>query len=108
MSAIVVYIDQLDAPGKLSTTVSQLLTLARGAGEPVAVVAGPVSASVLAELGAQGVTRVLNSEQAELGSSSLPPRLTCSRSRQPPCLPAPCWLKTVPLERKSPPVLASA
>lgn len=67
MSAIVVYIDQLDAPGKLSTTVSQLLTLARGAGEPVAVVAGPVSASVLAELGAQGVTRVLNSEQAELG-----------------------------------------
>ncbi|ALO66265.1 electron transfer flavoprotein subunit alpha [Arthrobacter alpinus] len=68
MSAIVVYIDQLDAPGKLSTTVSQLLTLARSAGEPVAVVAGPVSASVLAELGTQGVTRVLYSEQAELGA----------------------------------------
>ena len=74
MSAIVVYIDQLDAPGKLSATVNQLLTLARGAGEPVAVVAGPVSAAVLAELGAQGVTRVLHSEQAELGQFLVAPK----------------------------------
>lgn len=74
MSAIVVYIDQLDAPGKLSTTVNQLLTLARGAGEPVAVVAGPVSAEVLAELGAQGVSRVLQSEQTELGQFLVAPK----------------------------------
>ena len=74
MTAIVVYIDQLDAPGKLSTTVHQLLTLARGAGEPVAVVAGPVSAEVLADLGAYGVSRVLASEQAELGEYLVAPK----------------------------------
>ncbi|MFB9163472.1 electron transfer flavoprotein subunit alpha/FixB family protein [Arthrobacter psychrochitiniphilus] len=74
MSAIVVYIDQLDAPGKLSTTVRQLLTLARGAGEPVAVVAGPVAADVLADLGVYGVTRVLYSEQAELGQYLVAPK----------------------------------
>ena len=74
MTAIVVYIDQLDAPGKLSTTVGQLLTLARGAGEPVAVVAGPASAELLAELGAYGVARVLHSEQAELGEYLVAPK----------------------------------
>ncbi|POH58403.1 electron transfer flavoprotein subunit alpha/FixB family protein [Arthrobacter glacialis] len=74
MTAIVVYIDQLAAPGKLSNTVHQLLTLARGAGEPVAVVAGPVSAEVLAELGAYGVGRVLHSEQAELGDYLVAPQ----------------------------------
>lgn len=74
MSAIVVYIDQLDAPGKLSTTTAQLLTLARGAGETVAVVAGAVGADVLAELGAYGVSRVLNSEQAELGQFLVAPK----------------------------------
>ena len=74
MSAIVVYIDQLDAPGKLSATGHQLLTLARGAGEPVAVVAGPVGEDVLADLGTYGVTRVLNSEQAELGQYLVAPK----------------------------------
>lgn len=74
MTAIVVYIDQLDAPGKLSTTVAQLLTLARGAGEPVAVVAGPVDAELLSELGAYGVDRVLHSEQAELGDYLVAPK----------------------------------
>ncbi len=74
MTAIVVYIDQLDVPGKLSNTVAQLLTLARGAGEPVAVVAGPVGAEVLAELGAYGVQRVLHSEQAELGEFLVAPK----------------------------------
>ncbi|MHA7306726.1 electron transfer flavoprotein subunit alpha/FixB family protein [Arthrobacter sp. TMN-49] len=74
MTAIVVYIDQLDAPGKLSNTVHQLLTLARGAGEPVAVVAGPLSAEVLAELAAYGVSRVLHSEQAELGAYLVAPK----------------------------------
>ncbi|MGP9503266.1 electron transfer flavoprotein subunit alpha/FixB family protein [Specibacter sp. AOP5-B1-6] len=74
MTAIVVYIDQLNAPGRLSATVHQLLTLARGAGEPVAVVAGPVSAEVLAELGAYGVQRVLHSEQAELGQFLVAPQ----------------------------------
>lgn len=74
MTAIVVYIDQLDAPGRLSATVHQLLTLARGAGEPVAVVAGPVSAEVLAELGAYGVQRVLHSEQSELGQFLVAPQ----------------------------------
>ena len=58
MTAIVVYVDQLDAPGKISTTVAQMLTLARGAGEPVAVVAGPATAELLAELGAYGVEQV--------------------------------------------------
>ncbi len=74
MSAIVVYIDQLDAPGKLSTTTAQLLTLARNAGEAVAVVAGPVGADVLAGLGAYGVSRVLHSEQAELGQFLVAPK----------------------------------
>ncbi len=74
MSAIVVYIDQLDAPGKLSTTAHQLLTLARTAGEPVAVVAGPASAELLAELGAYGVARVLQSEQPELGQFLVAPK----------------------------------
>ncbi len=74
MTAIVVYIDQLDAPGKLSSTTHQLLTLARGAGEPVAVVAGGVGAEVLAELGAYGVTRVLHSEQSELGEYLVAPK----------------------------------
>lgn len=74
MTAIVVYIDQLDAPGKLSTTTTQLLTLARAAGESVAVVAGPVSAETLAELGSYGVGRVLNSEQAELGEFLVAPK----------------------------------
>ncbi|MDO5751796.1 electron transfer flavoprotein subunit alpha/FixB family protein [Arthrobacter sp.] len=74
MTAIVVYVDQLDASGKISTTVAQLLTLARGAGEPVAVVAGPVSAELLAELGAYGVARVLHSEQAELGEFLVAPK----------------------------------
>lgn len=74
MSAIVVFVDQLDAPGKLSGTATQLLTLARSAGEPVAVVAGPVGAEVLAELGAYGVARVLNSEQAELGQYLVAPK----------------------------------
>ena len=74
MSAIVVFIDQLDVPGKLSGTATQLLTLARGAGEPVAVVAGPVGADVLAELGTYGVARVLNSEQPELGQFLVAPK----------------------------------
>ncbi len=74
MSAIVVYIDQLDAPGKLSTTAHQLLTLARAAGEPVAVVAGPASPELLSELGAYGVARVLHSEQPELGQFLVAPK----------------------------------
>ncbi|AIY01330.1 putative electron transfer flavoprotein subunit alpha [Arthrobacter sp. PAMC 25486] len=74
MSAIVVYVDQLDAPGKLSTTTAQLLTLARSAGDPVAVVAGAVTPELLAELGAQGVSRVLASEQAELGQFLVAPK----------------------------------
>ena len=74
MTAIVVYVDQLDAPGKISTTVAQMLTLARGAGEPVAVVAGPATAELLAELGAYGVARVLHSEQAELGEFLVAPK----------------------------------
>ncbi|WP_104089595.1 electron transfer flavoprotein subunit alpha/FixB family protein [Arthrobacter sp. GMC3] len=74
MSAIVVFIDQVDAPGKLHAIHHQLLTLARGAGEPVAVVAGAVSAELAAELGAYGVTRVLASEQAELGEFLVAPK----------------------------------
>ncbi|MFQ4147143.1 electron transfer flavoprotein subunit alpha/FixB family protein [Arthrobacter sp. LAPM80] len=74
MTAIVIYIDQLDTPGKLSATTHQLLTLARGAGEPVAVVAGPVGAEVLTDLGAYGVARVLHSEQAELGQFLVAPK----------------------------------
>lgn len=66
MTAIVVFIDQVDVPGKLHPTSHQLLTLARAAGEPVAVVAGPVSAELAADLGAYGVSRILHSEQAEL------------------------------------------
>jgi len=74
MSAIVVFIDQTDAPGTLHPVTHQLLTLARGAGEPVAVVAGPVSAEVAADLGAYGVSRVLHSEQAELGQFLVAPK----------------------------------
>ncbi|ALV46063.1 electron transfer flavoprotein subunit alpha [Arthrobacter alpinus] len=74
MTSIVVYIDQLDAPGKLSATTHQLLTLARSAGEPVAVVAGGVGAEILAELGTYGVTRVLHSEQSELGEYLVAPK----------------------------------
>ena len=74
MTAIVVYVDQLDTPGQLSATVQQLLTLARGAGEPVAVGAGPVTAELLAELGAYGVARVLHSEQTELGDYLVAPK----------------------------------
>ncbi|ALE06696.1 electron transfer flavoprotein subunit alpha [Arthrobacter sp. ERGS1:01] len=74
MSAIVVFIDQTDAPGTLHPVTHQLLTLARGAGEPVAVVAGAVSAEVAAELGAYGVSRVLHSEQAELGQFLVAPK----------------------------------
>ena len=66
MTAIVVFIDQVDLPGLLHPTSQQLLTLARAAGEPVAVVAGPVSADLAADLGAYGVSRVLHSEQSEL------------------------------------------
>lgn len=74
MSAIVVFIDQVNAPGKLLSLHHQLLTLARGAGEPVAVVAGPVSTELAAELGAYGVTRVLHSEQSELGEFLVAPK----------------------------------
>lgn len=74
MTAIVVYIDQLDASGKLSVTATQLLTVARGAGEAVAVVAGGVAPELLSELGAYGVSRVLHSEQAELGQFLVAPK----------------------------------
>lgn len=74
MTAIVVFIDQLNAPGTLSGTTLQLLTAARGAGDPVAVVAGPVEPLVLAELGTYGVSRVVNSEQAELGQYLVAPK----------------------------------
>lgn len=74
MTAIVVYIDQLDASGKLSVTATQLLTVARGAGEAVAVVAGGVAPELLNELGAYGVSRVLHSEQAELGQFLVAPK----------------------------------
>ncbi|PYI69295.1 electron transfer flavoprotein subunit alpha [Arthrobacter livingstonensis] len=74
MRAIVVFIDQVDVPGKLHPTSHQLLTLARAAGEPVAVVAGPVSPELAADLGAYGVTRVLHSEQPELADYLVAPK----------------------------------
>jgi len=74
MSAIVVFIDRIDASNSLGSTTLQLLTLARSAGEPVAVVAGPLSAEALAELGAYGVARVLQSEQPELGAFLVAPK----------------------------------
>ncbi|RAN79254.1 electron transfer flavoprotein subunit alpha [Bacillus sp. SRB_336] len=74
MRAIVVFIDQIDVPGTLHPTSHQLLTLARAAGEPVAVVAGPVSGELAADLGAYGVTRVLHSEQADLADYLVAPK----------------------------------
>ncbi|MGA7206942.1 MAG: electron transfer flavoprotein subunit alpha/FixB family protein [Specibacter sp.] len=74
MSAIVVFIDQTETPGTLHPVTHQLLTLAREAGEPVAVVAGPVGAELAAELGAYGVGRVLHSEQAELRDYLVAPK----------------------------------
>lgn len=74
MSSIVVFIDQVDASKGLGSVAHQLLTLARSAGEPVAVVAGPLSAEVLADLGAYGVSRVLASEQPELGQYLVAPK----------------------------------
>lgn len=74
MRAIVVFIDQIDVPGTLHPTSHQLLTLARAAGEPVAVVAGPVSGELTADLGAYGVTRVLHSEQADLADYLVAPK----------------------------------
>ncbi|MGO4384529.1 electron transfer flavoprotein subunit alpha/FixB family protein [Specibacter sp. RAF43] len=81
MSAIVVFIDQIDADqtkaqggGLLHPIHHQLLTLARGAGEPVAVVAGPVGAGLVAELGGYGVTRVLHSVQPELADYLVAPK----------------------------------
>jgi electron transfer flavoprotein alpha subunit len=74
MRAIVVFIDQIDVPGTLHPTAHQLLTLARAAGEPVAVVAGPVDAGLAADLGAYGVTRILHSEQADLADYLVAPK----------------------------------
>lgn len=74
MSAILVYIDQLDAAGTLSGTAAQLLTLARGAGEAVAAVAGTVSPELLASLGSYGVMRVLGSDQPELREYLVAPK----------------------------------
>jgi len=74
MTAIVVFVDQVDAPGTLHPIHHQLLTLARGAGEPVAVVAGPVGAELAAELGSYGVARVVHSEQAELADYLVAPK----------------------------------
>ena len=76
MNAIVVFIDQIDTavPGTLAPITAQLLTLARNAGEPVAAVAGPVGAGLAAALGSYGVTRVLHSEQPELGDYLVAPK----------------------------------
>ncbi|MCQ9163080.1 electron transfer flavoprotein subunit alpha/FixB family protein [Arthrobacter sp. STN4] len=74
MGTIVVFIDQVDTPGRLHPTALQLLTLARAAGEPVAVVAGPVGAELAAELGAYGVARILHSTQAELADYLVAPK----------------------------------
>lgn len=69
MTSVAVFIDQLDAPETISSATRQLLTLARTLGqEVVAVVAGPLGDSALAELGTFGVNRVINSEQSELAA----------------------------------------
>ncbi|GAA5229743.1 electron transfer flavoprotein subunit alpha/FixB family protein [Arthrobacter cryoconiti] len=74
MTAIVVFIDQINASGTLHSTSQQLLTLARSAGEAVVVVAGPVSEDLAAELGVHGVARVLHSEQSELADFLIAPK----------------------------------
>ncbi|WP_394939028.1 electron transfer flavoprotein subunit alpha/FixB family protein [Psychromicrobium sp. YIM B11713] len=80
MSTVVVFIDRLNDGGAevaetgLSKSSRELLTLARGVGEPVAAVAGALSDVVRRELGEYGVQRVLHSEQAELGDYLVVPK----------------------------------
>ncbi|WP_125609744.1 electron transfer flavoprotein subunit alpha/FixB family protein [Specibacter cremeus] len=76
MTSIVVFIDRTESiasSAALGTVTAQLLTLARTAGEPVAVVAGPADAGLVEALGGYGVTRVLHSEQAELADYLVAP-----------------------------------
>lgn len=88
MSAVVVYIDNLsgaDADAKaaaggepgtvaLPKISTELLTLARLAGEPVVALAGPISEAVRTALGAHGVLRIYQCEQGELGEYLVAPK----------------------------------
>lgn len=72
MNAVLVFVDH---PGTgLTPPLREMLTAARIAGDPVALVAGSPDPQLLAELGEYGVSRVLVSEQAELAEYSVTPK----------------------------------
>lgn len=77
MNVILVLVDRTGlAPesAELSSSVRELLTFARAAGEPVALIAGSAPQQILDQLGEYGATRALTAEQPELVAYSVTPK----------------------------------
>jgi electron transfer flavoprotein alpha subunit len=78
MTTVLVFVDRTspdEAHGDaLPKSTQELLTLARAAGDPAVVVAGPLSGPVKEALGAHGVARIYQSEQAELADYLVAPK----------------------------------
>ena len=78
MSTVLVFVDRTspdEAHGDaLPKSAQELLTLARAAGDPAVVLAGPLSDAVKEALGAHGVTRIYQSEQGELADYLVAPK----------------------------------
>lgn len=78
MSTVLVFVDRTSGDeshgAALSQATQELLTLARAAGEPAVVLAGPLTDAVKEALGAHGVARIYQSEQSELADYLVAPK----------------------------------
>ena len=78
MRTILVFVDwtagEESHGGALAKATQELLTLARAAGNPAVVLAGPLTDAVRDALGAQGVQTIYHSEQSELSDYLVAPK----------------------------------